>query len=81
MYPTAHFKRKTGSNQHWEIVSTWRDVNYSQMQKLKFAILPQPQKDIEVLRSICVDFSFLSLPLAGAWYPDRGRVTILTYAM
>lgn len=34
--------------------------------KLRFAILPYAQEDIEIPRSICADFSFLSLPLVRA---------------
>lgn len=62
-------REKTGSYQHQEIVGTWRNINYSQMKKVRFAVLPHAHEDIKILTSIHVDFCFIFCPWSrlDAW--------------
>lgn len=69
------------SNQHQEVVSTWRDTNYSQMQKLKFypTTCTEGHRDPEV--SLCRLLFPVSALSQGLMPGMRLSVTILTYAM
>lgn len=69
------------SNQHQEVVSTWRDINFSQMQKLKFYPITctEGHRDPEV--SLCRLLFPVSALSRGLMPGMRLSVTILTYAM